>query len=88
MKDESSGSLRETVQTQLEEIVTEFEALGARLRTVHASLPVSPREDIMLLGEEDPDFPCIARGAIECALNDHLETIVQMLTAAAKSEAK
>jgi len=88
MKDESSGSLKETVQNQLEEIASEFEALGTRLRTVHSSLPVSPREDVMLLGEEDPDFSCIARGAIECALNDHLETIVQILTQAAKSEAK
>ena len=92
MADDSSGTLqgsvRETVQTQLEEIVSAFEALGRRLRDVHSSLPVSPREDVMLLGEEDPDYSCIVRGAIECVLNDHLKIIAQMLLTAATSEAK
>ncbi len=92
MAEATSGSLqgaeREAVQRQLEEIVSEFEALGTRLRTVHASLPVSPREDIMLLGEEDPDYSCVVRGAIECALNDHLRIVVETLRTAARSEAK
>jgi hypothetical protein len=91
MKDESDslkGSVRETVQAQLEEIVTALESLGTRLLAVHSSLPVSPREDIMLLGEEDPDYSCAVRGAIECVLSDHLEIVVQALLAAAKSEAK
>lgn len=92
MAQATSGSLqsaeRETVQRQLEEIVSEFEALGTRLRAVHSSLPVSPREDIMLLGEEDPDYSCIVRGAIECALNDHLGIAVGMLRTAARSETK
>ena len=42
----------------------------------------------MLLGEEDPDYSCIVRGAIECALNDHLRIVVETLLTAAKSEAK
>lgn len=92
MADDSSGtvqgSVRETVQTQLEEIVTDLELLGTRLRAVHSSLPVSPREDVMLLGEEDPDFSCIVRGAIECVLNDHLRMVVQTLLDAAKAEGK
>jgi len=92
MGEESSNSLqgeeREAVQRQLEEIVSEFEALGGRLRTLHSSLPVSPREDIMLLGEEDPDFPCVVRGAIECALDDHLRIVTETLLTAARSEAK
>lgn len=88
MPDESSGSVREAVQKQLEEIAGEFESLGARLRSVHASLPVSPSEGLMLLGEEDPDFSCVVRGAIECGLNDHLNPLVQSLRAAAKSVAK
>lgn len=92
MGEESSGSPRgldrEAVQRQLEEIVTGFELLGPRLRAVHSSLPVSPREDLMLLGEEDPDYSCIVRGAIECALNDHFPLLVKMLLTAARSEAK
>ena len=88
MQDESSGSIRETVKKQLEGIVGDAESLGARLRSVHASLRVSPREDLMLLGEEDPDFSCVVRSAIECGLNDHLVPLVQSLLAAAKSEAK
>lgn len=87
MQDESDD-IREAAQKQLEEIAGEFEGLGTRLRTVHASLPVSQREDLMLLGEEDPDFSCIVRGAIECGLNDHLTPLVQALLAAGKSEAK
>lgn len=92
MAEASDGSLqsadREAVQRQIEEVVSDFEALGTRLRDVHSSLPVSPREDVMLLGEEDPDYPCIVRAAIECVLNDHLPIVVETLLAAAKSEAK
>jgi hypothetical protein len=79
---------REAVQREVEGIVSEFEALGVRLRTIHGSLPVSPREDIMLLGEEDPDYSCIVRGAIECTLSDHLGIVVETLRTAARSEAK
>jgi len=92
MDEERNGSLqerdREAVRRELEEIASEFEALGVRLRTVHGSLPVSPREDLMLLGEEDPDYSCIVRGAIECTLNDHLRIVVETLRTAAQSEAK
>jgi hypothetical protein len=92
MGEVSSGSLqgadREAVQRALQEIASEFEALGVRLRTVHGSLPVSPREDLMLLGEEDPDYSCVVRGAIECSLNDHLGIIVATLLTTAQSEAK
>ena len=92
MGEERRGSLqerdRETVQREIEGIASEFEALGVRLRTIHGSLPISPREDLMLLGEEDPDYSCVVRGAIECALNDHLGIVVETLRTAARSEAK
>ena len=92
MAEERNGSLqgkdREAVRGELEKIASEFEALGVRLRTVHGSLPLSQREDLMLLGEEDSDYSCIVRGAIECALNDHLRIVVETLLAAARSEAK
>ena len=76
--------LKAAVGTQLAEIARELDALGERLLAVHASLPVSPREDAMLAGEEEPDFSCEVRGAIECGLNDHLKPLVQVLRAAAE----
>lgn len=79
---------REAVQREVEEIAGEFEALGVRLRSVHGRLPVSPREDLMLLGEEEPDYFCIVRGAIECAFSDHLRILVETLRTAARSEAR
>jgi len=63
----------------LDETVRELDALGTRLLSVHASLPVSQREDVMLAGEEEPDFACEVRSAIECGLNDHLKPLVQIL---------
>ena len=91
MSEERSRSLlardRKTVQREIEEIASELEALGVRLRTVLGSLPVSPREDLMLLGEEDPDYSCVIRGAIECSLDDHLRIVVETLRTAARSEA-
>lgn len=79
---------REAIQREAQEIANEFEALGARLRTLHGSLPVSPREDLMHLGEEDPDYSCIVRGAIECVLNDQLGLLVETLRTAVRSEAE
>jgi hypothetical protein len=75
--------LKAAVGTQVAETVRELDALGERLLSVHASLPVSPREDVMLAGEEEPDFACEVRSAIECGLNDHLKPLVQMLRAVA-----
>lgn len=81
------GIERQGVQRELEEIAGEFETLATRLRAVHASLPVSSREDLMLLGEENPDYSCVIRGAIECSLDDHLKIVVETLRTAAGSEA-
>ncbi len=75
--------LKAAVRTQLAEAVRELDALGTRLLSLHASLPVSPREDLMLVGEEEPDFACEVRGAIECGLNDHHKPLVRILRAAA-----
>ncbi len=69
---------------QLREIAQQGELLENRLRAIHGSLPVSPREDLMLLGEEDADFSCRARSAIECALADHIEPLLRELRALAE----
>lgn len=76
-------SLETAVALELREIAGAADALGARLLTLHASLPVSPREDVMLLGEAEPDFSCEMRAAIECGLNDHLQPLIETLRAAA-----
>ena len=68
---------------RLHELASLAETLRDSLQATHDSLPVSPREDVMLLGEEDPDFPTEARRTIECALVDHLEPLIQMLRNAA-----
>lgn len=74
-----SGAERDAVRCDLEQIVLELESLGARLRAIHSGLPVSPREDLMLLGEEEPDDASLLRGAIECAVNDHLRIVIGIL---------
>ncbi|HKH44002.1 MAG TPA: hypothetical protein VKM72_04985 [Thermoanaerobaculia bacterium] len=66
----------------------EMAGLAATLRegllAAHESLPVSPREDLMLLGEEDVDFATEARRTIECALADHLDPLIRSLQAVAE----
>ena len=48
-----------------------------RLRGVYSSLPVSPREDVMLLGEEEMDFSTEARSILECLLNDSFPATIR-----------
>ena len=67
----------------LRQTAGELESLRFRLLGIHASLPVSPREDAMLLGEEDPDFPTEARSVLECVLHDWLRPAIRDLQAAA-----
>lgn len=58
------------------ELAAEVEALSAKLRDFHGSIPVSPQEAVMLLGEEDMDFATALRSTIECLLADRLEPAV------------
>lgn len=76
------------VAAALREIAAEARALGARLAQVHARLPVSPQDDLMLLGEVEPDFSCRARAAIECALADHLKPFLETLLRIAAEEVR
>jgi hypothetical protein len=55
------------------ELAAEFEAFVAKLRDFHASIPVSPLEAVMLLGEEDMDVATNLRSTIECGLADRLD---------------
>jgi len=78
--------LKAVAEGVLGEVAGELEAIGRRLNVAHASLPVSPREDVMLAGEEEPDFFCRARAAIECALHDHLDPLIAGLRALAEKK--
>lgn len=71
------------VRRLLYEIADELTAQRDRLGSVLEALPVSPRADVMHLGEEIADFPTEARRTIECALVDHLDPLAHALRMAA-----
>jgi len=49
--------VEEFVQAELGSMAERWEQDMNRLRQIHAGLPVSPREEAMLLGEADHFFP-------------------------------
>jgi hypothetical protein len=69
----------EAVRARLRDLAGLATQLREGLQTTHASLPVSPREDLMFLGELEADFATEARRTIECELADHLEPLIQAL---------
>jgi GTP cyclohydrolase II len=71
-------------QESLREIVGELEALRARLQELHDRLPVPPREEAMLEGEEDMDVAMEVRVVIECVLNDFIGSAIRDLQEAAQ----
>lgn len=75
-------------QAELREIAAGWELDIERLRRVHASLPVSAREEVMLLGEADPDVSTEVRSAIECVIPDRLEPAIRTLREAASYRPK
>ena len=77
------GLAEATARGLIREIVSDLEAARSRLTAACMDLPVSPRSDVMLLGEEEADFTTEARRTIECVLQDHLEPLIQALLAAA-----
>ena len=60
-------------QARAVELAAEVEALAAKVRDFHDSIPVSPQEALMLLGEEDMDVATALRSTTECVLVDRLE---------------
>jgi hypothetical protein len=70
-------------QDELREIADRWEQDLERLRKIHAGLPVSPREEVMLLGEADADVSTEVRSAIECVIPDRLEPAIRTLREAA-----
>jgi hypothetical protein len=79
----SQGTPETVVRMRLRELGDLAATLRDGLLTARDSLPVSPREDVMLLGEEEVDFPTEARRTIECAVVDHVEPLIRTLYSAA-----
>jgi hypothetical protein len=75
--------IEQTAQAEVQEMAAELEIMRGRLRRVHGNLPVSPREEVMLLGEAEPDVATELRSVIECVLSDRVEPAIQALTEAA-----
>lgn len=73
----------DVAQEELRRIADGWEQDVKRLREIHGSLPVSPREEAMLLGEADADVSTEVRAAIECVIPDRLEPAIQTLREAA-----
>lgn len=78
------SDLEAVIRKELEKIAADMKSLRFRLQGVHATLPVSPREEVMLLGEEDPDFATEARSIIECVIHDALDSAIEDLINAAR----
>lgn len=74
-EDEAQETLRKTV--------AKMKDVRDLLRRIYAAVPVSPREEVMLLGEAEPDVATEVRSAIECVLEDRLEPAIQTLAEAA-----
>ncbi|HEX7183125.1 MAG TPA: hypothetical protein VF756_14890 [Thermoanaerobaculia bacterium] len=64
---------------EIDRTTGELKAMRYRLLGVHASLPVSPREEVMLLGEEEMDFPTEARAILECVVNEWIPSAIRDL---------
>ena len=62
-------------QARALELAAEVEALAAKVRDFHDSIPVSPQEAVMLLDEEDMDVATALRSETECLLVDRLEPV-------------
>ena len=75
--------IEDVVQAELSGMADRWEQDMNRLRKIHAGLPVSPREEAMLLGEADPDVATELRSAIECVIPDRLEPAIRTLREAA-----
>ncbi len=75
-------------QEKLRKAVAEMETVRDLLRRIYADVPVSPREEVMLLGEAEPDVATEVRSVIECVLADRIEPAIQALAEAAAYKPK
>jgi hypothetical protein len=73
----------EEAKKQLRAIATDLEALAYRLLGVHASLPESVAERVLLQEADEMGPAAEVRAVIECVLNDWLHPAVRDLRNAA-----
>jgi hypothetical protein len=71
-------------QKQLHEAALQLESLCVRLLEIHESLPASPEEDLMLVGEKTLDVSLHVRTTVECVLHDRLRPAIEDLRKAAE----
>ena len=83
-RDSEAIGAEATAREQLQQIAAELEGMRVRLGAIHDGLPISAKEGVMLLGEEDMDFPTEVRSVIECVLNDSIQPAIRDLRAAAE----
>jgi hypothetical protein len=76
-RDDSKPDVEAEAREEIERSLQELKTMCYRLRGVYASLPVSPREEVMLLGEEEMDFPTEARIILECLVNDSFPAAIR-----------
>lgn len=75
--------IEDVAQAEIRQMADRWEWDLERLRKIHGSLPVSSREEVMLLGEAEPDIATELRSAIECVIPDQLEPAIRTLREAA-----
>lgn len=75
--------IEDVAQAEIRQMADRWEWDLERLQKIHASLPVSSREEVMLLGEADPDVATEVRSAIECVIPDRLAPAIRTLREAA-----
>ena len=78
----------EIAQDEAREYVAELERMRKRLQRLHDRLPVSSREEAMLLGEAEPDIATEVRSILECVIADRIEPAIQALREAAEYRPK
>jgi len=73
------GEGLEGARNQLRSIAAELEAIAYRLLGVHASLPESAAERVLLLDADEMGPAAEVRSVIECVLNDWLHPAIRDL---------
>ncbi len=71
--------IEKTVCVELDQVAADLEVIRERLTSLRASLPASPREDVMFAGEEDFDFVTEVRTGLECILADAISAAIRDL---------
>jgi len=74
-----SDDLEKAVCVELDQVAADLEVIRDRLTGLRASLPASPREDVMFVGEEDFDFVTEVRTGLECILADAISAAIRDL---------